>query len=253
MTIVSTPSQAPGAPEVSRGALLEVGIAGPQDVAGVQEGGADRLVLATPGPEGGLSPTPQLVQSTCAATDLPVRVVLRLNDGFSTTGGELTRLVGLATDFLDSGAEGLVMGFLDRDLEIDTEVCAAVLERLPGVRWTFSRAIDQGLDARRSWRTVRTLPGVDAVRTAGSVRGLEHGLDALVARAAADPEIARLVLASGGLTPDQVPWLVRAGVRQVRVSTQVRPSGSWDKAYADAALVRSWRLLLDAEVEAARR
>ncbi len=55
---------------------------------------------------------------------------------------------------------------------------------------------------------------------------------------------------SGGLVAEQVPWLVRAGVRQLQVDDQARPGGS-AKAYVDAALVRSWRTLVDSAVDRA--
>ena len=73
-----------------------------RDVAGAQEGGADRLWLAT---EAGLSPDLQVVSSVLKETDLPVRVILRLNDSHTTTGGEFTRLGGLAKEYLSLGAE----------------------------------------------------------------------------------------------------------------------------------------------------
>jgi len=56
--------------------------------------------------------------------------------------------------------------------------------------------------------------------------------------------VARLLMPSGGLLAEQVPWFARAGVTRFHVGSQVRPGGSY-KAYVDAALVRSWRLLLD--------
>jgi copper homeostasis protein len=52
----------------------------------------------------------------------------------------------------------------------------------------------------------------------------------------------------GGLLAEHVPWLVRTGVRAFHVGPQVRPGGS-TKAYVDAALTRSWRLLLDDALE----
>ena len=76
------------------------------------------------------------------------------------------------------------------------------------------------------------LPGLDGVRTAGSARDLEHGLDDLVARARANPRVASLVVADGEVHPDHVPWLARAGVRQFHVADQVRPGRS-RKAYVD--------------------
>ncbi|HSE72477.1 MAG TPA: copper homeostasis protein CutC, partial [Nocardioidaceae bacterium] len=186
-------------------------------------------------------------------TDLPVRAMLRLNDSYTTTGGELARLVGLGEEFLSVGAAGLSYGFLDTDLEIDVEVCAYLADKLPAVPWTFHAAFDSALSTDRAWRQVRHLPGLDAVLSAGSVRGLEAGLDELTARAAADEHVARLLMAGGGLQGEHVPWLVRAGVRQFQVASSVRPGGSWTKAYVDPAHVRAWRMLLDDAVDHVRR
>lgn len=222
--------------------VLEVWVAQERDVPGAVEGGADRLHLAGPGE---LSPEISTVSAVCRETEVPVFVLLRLNDSWTTTGGELTRLVGLAESYLNVGAQGLVLGFLDADLLVDEEVCGHLAGQLPGVPWTFSRAIDASLESDRVWRQVVRLPGVDAVHSAGSPRGLGAGFDDLVDRAAADEDVARLLLAGGGLRAEHVPWLLRAGVRQFHVGGSARPGGSWDKAYVDAGLVRSWRMLLD--------
>jgi copper homeostasis protein len=248
MSIVST-HQA-GTPD--RAALLEVVVQHPRDCTGADEGGADRLFALHDVASGGLSPEPGVVSSICRETEVPVRVMLRLNDELTTTGGELTRLVGLGEDYLSVGAEGLAFGFLDSNLGIDVEVCGYLADRLPEVPWTFHRAFDSTLETTRAWRQVADLPGVDAVLSAGSVRGLEAGHDELTDRAAGDPVVARLLMAGGGLRAEHVPWLVRAGVRQFQVGSGARPGGSWAKAYADAALVRSWRLLLDDAVDRAR-
>jgi copper homeostasis protein len=244
MSIVST-AGADGTGPPPGAALLEVAVLHPRDVAGAEEGGADRLLLLAEPEAGGRSPEPAAVSAVCRESQLPVRVVLRLSEGFSTTGGELARLAGLAQDYLAVGAEGLVLGFLTGDLEVDVEVCRAVLEPVPGVPWTFGRAIDATLDLDRSWARLLGLPGLDSVLTAGSPRGVEAGFDDLVARAAARPEVAALTLVGGGLRPEHVPWLARAGVRKLCLGRAVRPGGSWQRAYVDAGHVRSWRMLLD--------
>jgi copper homeostasis protein len=230
-------------------ALLEVAVLDPRDVPGAEEGGADRLHLSTPE---GMSPEPGLVSGVCRETDLPVFVVLRLNDTWSTTGGELTRLVGLGEDYLGSGAAGVSFGFLDADLEVDTEVCGYLAGQLPGVPWTFGRAVDDTLDLRRSWRRLAGLPDLVAVCSAGSPRGLESGYDELLDLVAGDPVVARTLMPGGGLVAEQVPWFARAGVRQLHLERQARPGASY-KAYVDAAHVRSWRLLLDHAVERTAR
>lgn len=254
MSIVSTqpvsdrlgPGPDPG-PDAA--AMLEVVVLHPRDVAGADEGGADRLYVQDPAVEGGLSPEPALVSSICKETDLPVRVLLRLNETWTTTGGELGRLVGLAESYLTVGAAGVAFGFLDSELGVDVEVCAHLAGQLPGVPWSFTRAFDASLEVDRAWRQVAGLPGLDGVLSAGSPRGLGAGHDELTDRAAASPTVARLLVAGGGLAGEHVPWLVRAGVRQFHLGRSVRPGGTWAKAYVDAAHVRSWRLLLDDAVD----
>ena len=222
-------------------AVLEVAVRAPGDVAGADEGGADRLHLSA---EGGLAPDPATVSAVCRESDVPVFVQLRLNDSWTTTGGELTRLTGLAEDYLHCGATGLSIGFLDADLEIDEEGCTHVAESLPGVPWTFHGGFDDALEPLRAWARVSDLPGLAGVHSAGSPRGLGIGFDDLLALATRWPKIAERVIPAGGLAGEHVPWFVRVGVRTFHIGPQVRPGGS-DKAYVDAAHVRSWRLLLD--------
>ena len=220
--------------------LLEVAVLHARDVPGAVEGGADRLSLAVDS----RSPDVPTASSVIRASAVPVRVVLRLDESYTTNGGDLMRLIGLGREYLTLGAEGLVFGFLDADLDIDVQTTRALADSLPGVPWTFHRAIDATLDPLRAWSRLVTLPGLTAVASAGSPQGLAQGYDDLLALASRAPAMARVLMVAGGLEPEQVPWLARAGVRQFQVDDQVRPGGS-DRAYVDAALVRSWRLLLD--------
>ena len=216
----------------------------PRDVAGAHEGGADRIFVVGDLDSGGLSAEPGVVSAVCKETDLPVRAMLRLNDTYTTTGGELTRLVGLGEDYLAVGAQGVSFGFLTSDLTVDVEVCAHLATALAVVPWTFHRAIDASLETSLAWRQLRGLPGLDAVLSAGSPQGMATGHEELTDRAESDPAVADLLMAGGGLRGEHVPWLVRAGVHQFQVSSSVRPGGSW-KAHVDAGHVRAWRMLLD--------
>ena len=233
------------------GATLEVAVLHAADAEAADAGGADRVELIARPEEGGFSPEPATVLAVARATELPVRVRLRLSDGYGTTGGELSRLIGLAEHYRANGADGVVFGFLTRDLEVDVDVSAAVVEALGVWAWTFSPAVDATLDLRRSWRRLLGLPGLDAVHTAGSALGVPHGRDELISLALSDDRIARLILAGGGLDTESVPWLARAGIRQFHLAEQVRPGGSWTRTHVDASHVRSWRLLLDDAVERA--
>ncbi len=233
-------------------ALLEVAVLHARDVAGCVAGGADRLTLSVAGDDADLSPEPALAASVIRSSDLPVRVMLRLGESFTTTGGEFVRLIGLAEEYVALGAEGVVLGFLDADLEVDVRACRALLAAVPGTPWSFHRAIDDTLDPVRSWGRVVDLPGVTAVRSGGSPQGLAQGYEDLLALARRSPEVARLLMPAGGLAAEHVPWFVRAGVHQVHLGTQVRPGASY-RSYVDAGYVRSWRRLLDDAVDRDRR
>lgn len=229
-------------------ARLDVVVTRGRDAAPAQAGGADRLLLGSfPGGSPGRghhSPEPALLSTVARETDLPVWVVLRHDEL------PFHRLVALGATYLELGAAGLVFGFLDRDLEVDGASCAEMSRELGDAPWLFD-GFDAALEQRTAWRDVRHLPGLDGVVTAGSTRGLEHGAEELIARLHADPDLARLVVAGGGLTPDLVPWLARAGVRRFAVGASAREGGSWTRASVDAERVRTWRMLLDDAVDLA--
>ena len=208
---------------------LEVRVLAAHDAVPAEAGGADRLEVVGEPVDDARSPEPRAVAAIRDRTNIHLRPVVRLREGYSTDGGELVRLRGLVAAYLDAGADGLVFGFLNGLGEVDAEVIGALMDGFT-CPWTFSRAFDTVLDSDDAWTAARRLPGLDGVRTAGSARTLEHGQ----------------------LHPDHVPWLARAGVRQFHLDDQVRPGGS-RKAYVDEALVRSWRTLIDTEVAHAVR
>ncbi|WP_026925787.1 copper homeostasis protein CutC [Granulicoccus phenolivorans] len=226
--------------------LVEVLVLTPADAQRAAAGGADRVEVIGSLEFGGMSPDPELVEKVRDAVDLEIRVRLRLREGFSTDGGEFARLRGLAASYLDAGADGIVMGFLNGREEIDTEVLAGLLAGVDWP-WTFHRAFDSVLDPALAWTTLLPAPGLDQVQSAGSPRGLAYGLDELIAFARSDRRIAALAMAGGGLLPEHVPWLARARITAFHLAEQVRPHGSF-REYVDPDLVGSWRRLVDAEV-----
>lgn len=230
--------------------LLQVVALSAGDAAGAAAGGADRIELLARPEMGGITPEIDVVKAMRAATDLPLRVRLRLRESYGSDGGELTRLIGLAQQMVDIGVDGFSFGFVSPDLGVDVSLTRALADALGGTPWTFHRAFDQVLDRRRGYAYLRDVRGMDGILTAGSARGLEFGVDDLCREAAADPALAAVLIAGGGLRAEDVPWLARAGVRGFHVGSSVRPGRS-SKAYVDAGLVRSWRTLVDDSVAAA--
>ncbi len=224
--------------------LLEVIAQHAADAERATEGGADRIELVGSMDLDGTSPEPSLVGQVRRVTTLPIRVMLRLREGYGTDGGEVVRLRGLLSSYRSVGADGVVLGFLNAHTEIDAAVVAEIVGEQPDFGWTFHRAVDACISTDRAWRTLRRLPGLDQVLTAGSARGVTEGLDDLVQRVRSDAFARRVVMAGGGLLPEHVPWLARAGVRAFHIGSPARPLGSW-KAYVDPELVGAWRRLID--------
>ena len=132
------------------GSLLQVLCGHADDARRAEEGGADRIHLVADPRAGESSPPTQLVAEVCTATALPVRVTLRLREDWTTDGGEVARVRGLAAAYRDAGAEGMVMGFLDQWSAVDVEVCATIADGA-GWPWTFDRAVDYCLDFDHAW------------------------------------------------------------------------------------------------------
>lgn len=216
------------------------------DARRAEEGGADRIELVGSIEDGGFSPEPQLIEHVRLASSISIHVMLRLRSGFATDGGEVTRMRGLISSYLDAGADGVVLGFLNGLNLPDLQV----VEELVGdesVPYTFHRAIDHCLDQRRAWTAASQLPGdLVNILSAGSSLDVEHGLEHLLAIAKEHPALGPRIMAGGGLKPEHVPWLMRAGVRAFHIGSAARPGGSY-KAYVDAELVQSWRSLIDDE------
>jgi copper homeostasis protein len=216
--------------------LLEVIALGPADAEAAQAGGADRLELVAQMSADGLSPNPAIAAAVVAASDLPVRAMLRTTADFAA-GPDCAELAGLADELLATGVEGLVFGFLDGEGEIDVAACERIADRMRGRPWTFHRAVDHARDADRAWADVLELPGVDAVLTAGSPMGVREGWVNLVKR-----EPSR-ILAGGGLTADVVPALLDAGIRAFHVGRTAREGGLWTSPVRSESVAR-WRALL---------
>ena len=230
---------------MSERAVLEVIALGVEDAVAAQAGGADRLELVTDMAADGLTPSPGTVAAIRAAVDISLRVMLRPTDGFAA--GDVDRLVRLAGEMRDAGAEEFVLGFLDADGGVDLTAVERVARELDGCRWTFHRAIDRGADRDALRKQLDGLPGLDTYLTAGSPTGVTTGLPILLAEARrqGDPGYEQHLLVGGGLHLKHVPTLRTAGIDAFHIGGAARPEG-WERPVS-AAAVGEWRTVLDGE------
>jgi copper homeostasis protein len=175
----------------------------------------------------------EVVEKVRRASTVDLRVMLRFGHEYTTSGGEMARLKGMASSCLSAGVDGFVFGFLNAMSGVDVGACVELAgEDVWG--WTFDQAVDAVLNQDQAWEDLRSLPRLDSVMSAGSAIDIEHGMDRLVAR----NQIGVPIIAAGGLVEEQIPWLVRGGLRRFYVDrTGIRAEG-----------VRAWRNLIDEEM-----
>ncbi|GGX28116.1 copper homeostasis protein CutC [Streptomyces malachitofuscus] len=227
---------------MSKRAVLEVIALDVEDAVAAQAGGADRLELVTDMAADGLTPSAATVAGIRAAVDIPVRVMLRLADGFAA--GDVGRLVAAAREMREAGAEEFVLGFLDADGCVDLDAVERVARELEGCRWTFHRAIDRAADRDALRKQLADLAGLDTYLTAGSAEGVDAGLPTLLAEARRRGEqgYRQQLLVGGGLGLEHVPELRRAGIDAFHIGGAARPEGWAGPVSADA--VAEWRRVL---------
>ncbi|MEU3523671.1 copper homeostasis protein CutC [Streptomyces sp. NPDC038707] len=230
---------------MSKRAVLEVIALGLEDAVAAQAGGADRLELVTEMAADGLTPAPATVAAIRAAVDLDLRVMLRIADGFAA--GDLDRLVGLAGELREAGADQFVLGFLTEDGGADVAAVERVVGALDGCPWTFHRAIDRAADRDALRKQLAGLPGLDTYLTAGAATGVDDGLPTLLAEAARDggPGYEPQIMVGGGLRLDHVPRLREGGIEAFHIGGAARPDGWQGPVSAD--VVAQWRTALDGD------
>ena len=228
--------------------LLEVIALDAPDARAAVAGGADRLELVSSTQFAGFNPPIAQFAAIRAAVDVPLRVMIRLRDGFLTGGAEAVgTLVDSVRELRAAGADEFVLGWLDEHGAVDLSAVGTVVEGLEGAPWTFHKAIDAAADRDAVFAAIRGLPGLDTVLTSGGPFPSAQGIDVLAAEVARERGLGSdglRILVGGGLKIGDVPALRSAGLTEFHIGTAARTGGTWDGAI-DPELVAQWRVALD--------
>ncbi|HLS13988.1 MAG TPA: copper homeostasis protein CutC [Beutenbergiaceae bacterium] len=207
---------------------LQVAVAAPAGARIAVEGGADSVELCTALELGGLTPSPALLDAT-VATGAQVHVLIRPRPGdFIFAAEDVAVMAADAGEALRRGAHGVVIGALSAEGRVDLAatraVIAAAREAAPGAVLTFHRAIDH---VAEPWRELPALAelGIDRVLSSGGASRAIDGVATLGRLAGAPHPVT--VIAGGGVRPEDIGPLQRAGVSGVHLSAKRRsgPAG----------------------------
>jgi len=166
--------------------LLEVAANSLASAQAAHAGGAGRIELCTALELGGLTPSHGEIALVRERVPLPLYVLIRPRAGdFLYNDLELDTMQRDIEACASLGCDGVVIGVLDADGEVDTPRCGALIRAAGRMGITFHRAFDLVRDQTRSLEDVIAL-GAERVLTSGAQRSAMDGAErirALIAQA----------------------------------------------------------------------
>jgi copper homeostasis protein len=142
--------------------------------------GADRIELCDNHPEGGTTPSYASVKLSLRKLGIPVNVIVRPRGGdflYSPLEYEIIKEDVLALKKL--GANGVVVGFLKSNGEIDLERTKEIVDLARPMEVTFHRAFDMCRDPLSALEQLKET-GITRILTSGAKSNVMEGIELLV-------------------------------------------------------------------------
>ena len=187
--------------------------------------GAHRVELCANLREGGTTPSVGALEACRARVTAPVFAMVRPRAGdFCYDEGELDVVARDIRVLRDHGAQGIVVGVLTPEGEIDQDAVMRLLDAARPLPVTFHRAFDLARDAVSACETLLRC-GVDRVLTSGTAATALEGAGVIerLVRLAGDRLV---VMAGGGVRAGNAAEIVRrTGVRELHAGPSRRVDG----------------------------
>lgn len=155
--------------------ILEVCVDSLASARAAIDGGADRLELCSALAVGGLTPYRALLEQIRKESNIPIRCLMRPRAGdFLYTPEEIEMMALQIRRLRLSGADGFVIGCLDKHGDLDKAAMAPLIRAAEGAGLTLHRCIDVSRDPVQVYRDAGAL-GIDTVLTSGAASNCTAG------------------------------------------------------------------------------
>ena len=174
-----------------------------------RNGGGDRLELCANLVIGGTTPSEFLFSQIHRDFDIPVNVLIRPRFGdFLYTRQEFEQMAGEIARFRDLGANGVVIGALTEEGELDIPNLKRLKEAAGTMDVTLHRAFDMARDRKKALEQAIDL-GFTTILTSGGLSSALKGKENLAELNALAGGRIRL-MAGAGVNADNIPGLYAA-------------------------------------------
>ena len=197
--------------------LLEVCVDSVESAVAAERGGAHRVELCSSLSDGGVTPSAGLIAAVRRAISIDLHVMIRPRGAdFCYSDDEFQIMQRDVLMARQLGADGVVLGILDLDGNVDTHRTKQLVDLAAPLRVTYHRAFDMSCDLLASLGDLQTT-GVHCVLTSGGRQTALEGVEILKRLVSARGKIA--IMAGGGIEDHNVSTLIeRTGVHEIHAS-----------------------------------
>jgi copper homeostasis protein len=135
--------------------LLEISVESVEAAIAAERGGADRIEFCSNAWVGGTTPSPELMRAVRERVRIPILVMNRPRGGnFVYSGAELEIMRRDVETAKNLGMDGIVLGLLNADGQVEIERTKDLIERARPLPVTYHRAFDECLNLGASLEDV---------------------------------------------------------------------------------------------------
>lgn len=200
--------------------MLEICAGSWDSVLAARDGGADRVELCSGLAEGGLTPSLGLIRAACRLDGLKVHVLIRPRGGdFLYTETEVALMEDDIRSAIDAGADGVVVGSLTPDGDVDTLQLRRWVAAAGGRNVTFHRAFDLCRQPEQALQDI-TDCGCNRLLTSGQADKAINGLPLLAQLVAQAGDRLSIMPGSGVNAANAVSILTATGAHELHASAR---------------------------------